>query len=61
MAGVDPADATAARNEALYAPIWIWNHATERAKVPPGRGKGVGTTIAVSQHAGLWASGVHRR
>ena len=58
-AGVDPASSIAAQ-KAAYVPIWIWNHATERAKVPPGRAKGVGTSIAVSQRADSWASGVHR-
>jgi hypothetical protein len=60
VAGVDPASSTAAQ-KAAFVPIWIWNHATERAKVPPGRAKGgVGTSITVSQRADLWASGVHR-
>jgi hypothetical protein len=59
-AGVDPSDLPAAQ-KAAYVPIWIWNHATERARVPPGRAKGVGTSIAVSQRAVLWASGVHKR
>ena len=59
-AGVDPSDLPAAQ-KAAYVPIWIWNHATERARVPPGRAKGVGTSIAVSQRADLWASGVHKR
>jgi hypothetical protein len=58
-AGVDPASSTAAQ-KAAYLPIWIWNHATVRAKVPPGHAKGVGTSIAVSQRADLWTSGVHR-
>jgi hypothetical protein len=59
-AGVDPSDLPAAQ-KAAYVPIWIWNHATERARVPPGHAKGVGTSIAVSQQADLWASGVHKR
>ena len=46
----------------MYVPIWIWNHAIERARVPPRPAKGVGTSIAVSQRrADLWASGVHKR
>ena len=58
-AGVDPADSTAAQT-AAYIPIWIRNHAIERARVPPGRVKGVGMSIAVSQRADLWASSVHK-
>jgi hypothetical protein len=58
-AGVDPVDSTAAM-KAAYVPIWIWNHATERARVPPGRAKG-GTSIAVNQRADVWASDVHKR
>ena len=46
-AGVDPADSTATQ-KAAYVPVWIWNHATEQARVPPGRAKGVGTSVAVS-------------
>ncbi len=59
-ASVDPVDSTAAR-KAVYVPIWIWNHATERARVPPGRAKGVGTSIAVNQRADVWVSDVHKR
>ncbi len=59
-AGVDPSDLPAAQ-KAAYVQIWIWNHATERARVPPGCAKGVGTSIAVSQRADLRASGVHKR
>ena len=40
-AGVDPAESTTAQ-KAAYAPVWIWNHATEQAKVLPGCAKGVG-------------------
>ncbi len=58
-AGVDPADSSVAQKTA-YVPVWIWNHATKRAKALPGRTKTVGTSIAVSQQADLWASGVHR-
>jgi hypothetical protein len=59
-AGVDPADSTAAQ-KAACVPIWIGNHATERARVPPGSAKGVGASIAISQQVDLWSSGVHKR
>ena len=59
-AGVDPVASTVAL-KAAYVPIWLWNHATERAKVPPGRAKGVGTSIAVSQRADEWACELHKR
>ncbi len=59
-AGVGQADSTDAQ-KAAYVPVWIWNHVTERLKALPGRSKGVGTSIAVSQRADLWASGVNRR
>ena len=36
--GVDPSDSPAAQ-KAAYVPIWVLNHATERARVPPGRAK----------------------
>jgi hypothetical protein len=49
-AGVDPSDSPAAQ-KAAYVQIWIWNYATERARVPSGHAKGVGTSIAVSQQA----------
>ena len=58
-AGVGPADSTAAQ-KAAFIPISIRNHAIEWARVPPGRVKGVGMSIAVSQRADLWASGVHK-
>jgi hypothetical protein len=58
-AGVDPADSTVPQ-KAASAPVWIWIHVTGRAKAGPGRTKGVGTSIEVSQQADLWASGFHR-
>ena len=47
-AGVGQADSTDAQ-KAAYVPVWIWNHVTERLKALPGRSKGVGRSIAISQ------------
>ena len=60
QAGLDSAQSFAAQ-KAAHVPIWIWNHATERATVPFGRSKGVGMSLTISQRADLWASSVHNR
>ncbi len=58
--GQDPVGSPAAL-KAAYVPIWLWNHATQRAAVPQGQAKGIGTGLAVSKRADLWASRIHRR
>ena len=59
-AGQNPVDSPLAKR-AAYVPIWLWNHATQRATVFQGGAKGVTTGLAVSQRADRWASGLHRR
>ena len=58
--GQDPVASPAAL-KAAYVPIWLWNHATQRAAVPQGQAKGIGTSLAFSERADLWASDVHHR
>lgn len=58
--GQDPVVSPAAL-KAAYVPIWLWNHATQRAAVPQGQAKGIGTSLAFSKRADLWASDVHKR
>jgi hypothetical protein len=58
--GQDPVESPAAQKSA-YVPIWIRNHATQRAAVSQGSAKGVGSGIAVSRRADRWASSVQRR
>ncbi|KAI2498407.1 hypothetical protein MHU86_16104 [Fragilaria crotonensis] len=59
-AGHDPVESPVAK-KAAYVPIWLWNHATQRATVFQGGAKGVGTGLAFSKRVDRWASGIHRR
>ena len=59
-AGEDPITSLSAKR-AAYVPVWLWNHATERAKVQQGQASGVVTSQAVSREADIWASCIHRK